>query len=225
MKIQQFVVLLAACVVSAFAGGYFASRPPIPVSAQQIRSQDLIIVPRQGLLFVDETGRVVASMGQQAGNATFSLLDRNGNASIVFAASPNSYARLSGTGNSISFEIGSRSGSANVTLAAASGESYIRATGQGARSALLQAGGLSSSLSLVNSDSTLGVSISAGTSTSGIQLFGTAGKKSLEFLSAKNGGAINLFDRSGKIGVALFGEQSLQFLKDGEVVWQANEKK
>ncbi|MCH7903573.1 MAG: hypothetical protein IH944_03295 [Armatimonadetes bacterium] len=225
MNIRQFVVLLAACVVSAFAGGYFASRPPILASAQQIRSQDLIIVPRQGLLFVDETGRVIAAMGQQAGNATFSLLDRNGNASIVFAAGPNSYARLSASGSGTSFEIGSRSGSANVMLAAASGESYVRATGQGQRSAFLRADGVSSSLSLMNSGSALGVSISAGSSTSGIQLFGAAGKKSLELLSAKNGGAINLFDRSGKVGVALFGEQSLQFLKDGEVVWQANEKK
>ena len=225
MNIRQFVVLLAACVVSAFAGGYFASRPPILASAQQIRSQDLIIVPRQGLLFVDETGRVLAAMGQQAGNGTFSLLDRNGNASIVLTAGPNSYARLSALGSGTSFEIGSRNGSANVMLAAASGESYVRATGQGQRSALLRAGGVSSSVSLINSDSTLGASISAGSSTSGIQLFGSAGRKSIELMSSKKGGAINLFDRFGKVGVALVGEQSLQFLKDGEVVWQANEKK
>ena len=225
MNIRQFVVLLAACVVSAFVGGYFASRPTILVSAQQIRSQNRIIVPSQGLVFVDETGRTIATMGQQGGNAMFALLDRNGQTSIVFAASPNSYARLSATGRGTSFEIGSRNGPATVILATSSGESTIRVTGQGQRSALLRADGVSSSMSLIKSDSTLGASISAGSSTSGIQLFGAAGRKSIELMSAKNGGAINLFDRSGKIGVALFGERSLQFMKDGEVVWQANEKK
>lgn len=87
MNRKQFFLLLGGMCVSAFLGSAFAGRAfgPQPAAAQVpppvVENQQ--VVPNAGLRFIDEQGHVLAIIGRQGTGGALTLLNAEGQPSVV----------------------------------------------------------------------------------------------------------------------------------------------
>lgn len=117
MQGRQFVLLLAVCAASSLIGSALVgARLVRPAHAQdnpilQPRVQDAFLVPNDGMRFVDEQGRVVALIRNNAGAGELVLMAPGEIPNLVLAANRTGGSlRIVGTGRSVSLGLDGQSG-------------------------------------------------------------------------------------------------------------------
>ncbi|MCH7945968.1 MAG: hypothetical protein IIC73_08165 [Armatimonadetes bacterium] len=227
MTIRHTALFSALALAGGFLGGLASGVRTIPAEAKQIpqiRSDNLILVPNNGLRFVTEEGRTIAVLGVQGNNGALALLDSNGMPSVMLAAGPGGTVNIRSVQGGGLLEITSADGRSKARMSAQSAEAIIETNVQGSL-LVLRSRAAGSKLMLPGARNARGIELATGTQGSSISIFGTTGRAALTAKTGPTGGLLTLHDAQGETSATVSGVGTFVSVKDGRTVWQAPPKR
>ena len=218
MKTLKTLLFSVLAVIGGMIGG--AVFQPIPAHAQQnLRSENQILVPVDGLRFVTETGRTIAIMGIRNGNGALVMFDANGRPSVTLSAHTGGTVSLFATPDGGQIEVSNLDNSSRGRLSAsASGVTFDSIVS----SSLLSFGNTASggSLLIPGRNGAKGVELLSGINGGQVNVYGSGGKPALTTEGTANGGMLSVRDGTGKTTATVSNAGIFASLKDSRVVWQ-----
>ena len=223
MTIRHTALFSALALAGGFLGGLASGGRAIPAQAKQVpqlRTENQIHVPLNGLRFVTSEGRTVAVLGVQGNNGAFALLDSNGTPSVMLAAGPGGSVNIRSVQGGALLELASADGRSKARMSAQSSESIIETNVQGSL-LTLRSRAAGSKLMLPGAQNARGIELSTGTQGSSLNIFGTSGRAALTAQSGATGGLLTLHDAQGETAAMVSGAGTFASVKGGRPVWQA----
>ena len=219
MTIRHTLLLSLLAVVGGMLGSLLF-RPTTAHAQQNLRTENQVLVPTDGLRFVTEQQRTVAMLGLQGGNAVLVLYDANGRPSVGMTA---------GTGGSVTIRAQADGGS--IEIATLDSTSTAR-LGANASSANLEATYRTSVFSVSNNGANTHVNIPGPNNTTAIQLltgqnggqmtvYGPASRSAMTAEGTPTGGMLTMRDGTGKTTATVSNAGTFASFREGRVVWQA----
>jgi hypothetical protein len=223
MNTPRYIGLLAAVFGGAMLGGYLAQKPTLTAEAQvndPVVANEFVYVPNDGLQFVNENGALLASLFASGGGVTFSLMDANGEASVVLQSSVGQrFGFLGGPGGSELQIVNERNdsgltfntaGGAGLVLAS-EGENYFAVGAEGNRTEME-----------IASQGESGISMVASRGEGAFELY-SDGNRAVEITGDNQSGNIQLRDSNDRPRVSLASDppQVALLAEDAATVWLA----
>lgn len=227
MTIRHTALFSILALAGGFLGGLASNARTIPAQAKQVpqvRTENQIHVPNNGLRFVTETGRTVAVLGVERNNGVLALLDSNGVPSILLAAGPGGNVNIRSVAGGAILELASADGRSQARMSAQSSESIIQ-TNVGGSLLTLRSRLAGSTLMLPGAQNSRGIELTTGNQGSMISVFGTAGRAALTARSGPTGGLLTLHDAQGDMAATVSGVGTFVSVSGGRTVWQAPPRK
>lgn len=219
MKLIQFVGIASLAFAGGILGGHFGA--PTPAKAQvQVRSENQIVVPDDGLRFVTMQGRTIAVMGIQAGNAALVLLDNAGRPSVTLVAGPGGSVTLRARPEGGDIEVASLDGSKYARLTASSSGAAFEAVSGTSTLSLLNMG-TRSTLTMPGSNSATALMLATTASGGAVTVYGPTGKSAVTVEGNATGGLLGVRDASGTVAASVSGAGTFASVRAGQTVWQA----
>ncbi len=208
----------------ALIGGFLGGLVGRPVVAQaqvtQVRVNNDITIPNEGLRFIDQNMKVVAFMGIQAGNCFFTLLDSQGKPSISFSSGVGGSVNFSSLADGAQMEIASANGANRTRLSATSLGATFEAEAS-KRVFMINNTGASSQISMPGAVGKRGIDMIVGPSGSSLMMNNGLGVPSVSFEGTAGGGLFTGRDGTGKTTTTIGGTGVFSSYVDGKVVWRA----
>ena len=222
MTLKQTVLFSFLALVGGFLGGMFANRQPLLVHAQvpQVRSENQILVPTDGLRFVTENNRTLAVLGNQRNNGVFMLMNAMGQPAVVFTAGTGGSVNVSVNSTGSQIEISSANGATVASLGAFRGEAVLLTSVQGSI-ASLRTRSNGASLSLPGRNNARAFELTSGQQGGVMSLFGENQKAGMIFQVGSTGGVLNVNDAQGRPAATMSGAGQFTAMLQGKQVWQA----
>ena len=227
MTIRHTALFSALALAGGFIGGLASGVRTIPAEAKQVpqvRTENQIHVPNNGLRFVTEDNRTIAVLGVQRNNGALALLDSNGEPSVMLAAGPGGTVSIRSVQGGGLLEINSADGRSKARMSAQSAEAIIETNVQGSL-LVLRSRAAGSKLMLPGGQNSRGIELATGTQGSSIGIFGTTGRAALIAQSGTTGGLLSLHDAQGEKSATVSGVGTFVSIKDGRPAWQAPPKR
>jgi hypothetical protein len=207
----------------AVAGGVLGSWlfRPIPAQAQQnVRNENQIFVPTEGLRFVTDQQRTVAVMGHQGGNAILVLYDANGRPSVGLTAGTGGSVTVRAQADGGSVEVSSLDGTSTARLAANASSANLEAT---FRTSVFSVSnnGANTNVNIPGPNNMTAVQLLTGQNGGQMTLYGPASRSAMTAEGTPTGGMLTLRDGTGKTTATVSNAGTFASLKEGRVVWQA----
>jgi hypothetical protein len=219
MKTFYLVGLFALSLVGGAIGASLTR--PLPAKAQvQVRSENQIVVPDDGLRFVNMQGRTVAVMGLQNGNSTFILLDNNGRPSVTFSASSGGTVVVRARTDGGEVEVGSLDGTKLARLTASGSGSSLEAVTNRSTVSILNTGG-GSNVMLPGPNGTTALALTTTASGGTLTVYGPGNKPAITVEGNATGGIFSVRDQAGATTASVTGAGTFAALRSGRTVWQA----
>lgn len=209
--------------IAGLVGVWVGLQAGRPAYAQQVIVENKVVVPRDGLRFVSETGVPVATMLATAGGAHLTLNDAQGNPAIAFEARSGGQALLTTGPDGAALRLVHPGTSGAVALDASPSGSAATVFNPGGSIAFQARGGNESSALLV-SDRRGSPLLGVGASPSGdavLQTFGQGRAIQMKVAAGADGAELSLFNEAGVAGTVLSAKPSIRLEKEAKVIWQA----
>ena len=227
MTIRHTALFSALALAGGFLGGLASGVRTVPAQAKQVpqlRTENQILVPNNGLRFVTQDSKTIAVLGVQGNNGALALLDSNGVPSVMLAAGPGGTVNIRTVQGGGLLEIASADGRSKARMSAQSAEAIIE-TNVGGSLLTLRSRAAGSKLMLPGARNARGIELATGTQGSSIGLFGTSGRAAMTVQSGPTGGLLSLHDAQGATSATVSGVGTFVSVKDGRPVWQAPPKR
>jgi hypothetical protein len=219
MKTVQFLSLCVLALAGGVIGGHWGA--PTPAKAQtQIRSENQIVVPDEGLRFVTMRGRTVAVMGLQDGNSVLALLDNAGRPSVTLIASPGGSVTLRSKPDGGEVEVSTADGSKLARLVASASGATIEAVTNKSTLSLLNTGAGTTSL-FPGANGATALMLATGASGGSVTVYGPGSKSALTVEGNASGGLLTVRDANATTTATVTGAGTFAALRAGRTVWQA----
>ena len=223
MTIRHTALFSALALAGGFLGGLASGVRTIPAEAKQvpqIRRENQIFVPNNGLRFITEDNRTVAILGVQGNNGALALLDSDGVPSVMLAAGTGGTVNIRSVQGGSLLELASADGRSKARMSAQSAEAIIETNVQGSL-LVLRSRAAGSRLMLPGGQNSRGIELATGAQGASISLFGSSGRAALTAQSIASGGLLSLHDARGETSATVSGVGTFVSVKDGRPVWQA----
>jgi hypothetical protein len=207
----------------AVAGGLLGSwlfRPTTAHAQQNLRSENQVLVPTDGLRFVTEQQRTVAVLGLQGGNAVFVLYDSNGRPSVGMTAGTGGSVTIRAQADGGSIEVATLDGSSSARLATSASGANLEAT---YRTSVFSVSnnGANTQMNLPGPNNATAIQFLTGQNGGQVTVFGPAGRSAMTAEGTPTGGMLTLRDGTGKTSATVSNAGTFASFKEGRVVWQA----
>jgi hypothetical protein len=216
MKPLQFAALVGAVFAGCFAGAWSALRP-MPVQAQQnVRIEDYVMIPNNGLQMKNSRGQIVGLISEQNGAGMFTLFSSTGQPSVQIAGGSGGMVSL-GANEGTSGLIVTGAGGEEVRVLTQAGKGLISAGGAKARVQIV--GGTENSITVPGADGATQIDLRSAVD-GGIFRLNGGGKTLIELTGSAGKGHVSV-NGEGPAGVRLDGSGLLDILQGGRSVFAA----
>ncbi len=223
MTLRHTLLFSLLALIGGFVGGLIGR--PVQASAQQqltppVTFINSILVPDDGLKFMDKNSKVVAFMGIQGGNCMFALLNNQERPSITFAAGVGGGVNFNTVADGAQMEMISANGSTRTRFSATSFGAMFEA--EASKNLLVISNtGSSSQITMPGAAGKRGIDLISGANSSSLTLNNGAGVSSLNLEGVVGGGMLTVRDGTGKVTATVGSSGVFASHLDGKTVWRA----